>query len=136
MTPAYLFLLFAATSTHNEGPKQDANLSRWRRRTAKRRQKTYELLDTIEAGGLRLPSKSSQEVLVVPTLQIPSTSVIQWNNVDLLIDPMQGGKIRQINRGMRKRAQVNAFYYVLSSIVETNLQSRQSKRITIIDAGE
>lgn len=73
----------------------------------------------------------------MPTLQIPHSSRVRWDEIDPLLDPMQGGKIRMTDRGMRKRAQVDGFHYILSSLAEVILSaySNESKGITIIDAG-
>lgn len=115
------------------------------RRTAKRRQSTDQLLDSIEADGLpllsSLPSTSMQSHdHLVPSLQIPDSSSIQWEEIDPVLDPVQGGKIRRgTERGLRKRDQVDAFYFITSSIIEAEerTQSKQnsSEGITIIDAG-
>ncbi|KAL3781088.1 hypothetical protein HJC23_003109 [Cyclotella cryptica] len=144
MTPVHLFLLFAASSGRNEDSPREGNESRWRRRTAKRRQRVDALLDLIEAGGLpdlmqpKLTSKMTRGDSLVPTLQVPTSSKIKWEEVDPLLDPMQGGKIRDFERGMRKRAQVESFYYLLSVLIGAQQDSKASSkdsRITIIDAG-
>lgn len=144
MTPAHIFLLFAAASGCHENSPREGNESRWRRRTAKRRQRADDLLDLIEAGGLpaltepKFTSKISSEISFVPTLRIPYSSKIHWEEVNPLLDPMQGGKIRSTERGMRKRAQVESFYYLVSGLIEAKLQSKASNNnsgITIIDAG-
>jgi SAM-dependent methyltransferase len=139
MMLAHLFFLLAASTNHNNiASLTDEEPSRWRRRTAKRRQRVDELLDSIESGGLQLPEKLTRRgVFSVPTLQIPSQSRINWDDIDPMLDPMQGGKIRISERGLRKRAQVDAFNYVLSSLVDAKLQYKknQCSGITIIDAG-
>ena len=53
----------------------------------------------------------------IPTLQIPTQYKINWDEVIPELDPMRGGKIRQgtskrTDRGLRKRAQVECFYYI------------------------
>ena len=116
------------------GNSDSSDESRWRRRTAKRRQRADDLLDAIEVGGL--PRLTPHAVLDVSTLQIPSR--IDWDTVDPSLDPMHGGKLRDSERGVRKRAQVDGFYYVLSSLVEAMLQFGEPERVnrvTIVDAG-
>jgi hypothetical protein len=155
MTPYHIFLLFAAVSNsqENASPKgavgdglpisldggYEEDQSRWRRRTAKRRQRADDLLDSIEAGGLQLPPKfMSGQGFGVPTMKIPTSSRINWTVVDPTFDPMHGGMIRKTDRGIRKRAQINAFYYVLSSLIDTKLESTEKNEtggITVIDAG-
>jgi hypothetical protein len=136
----HLFLLLAAsTGRSNILSLSDEEPSRWRQRTAKRRQRADDLLDSIESGGLQLPEYlTCRGAFNVPTLQIPPRSRINWDDVDPVLDPMQGGKIRVSDRGLRKRAQVDAFHYVLSSLVDAKIQNTKEKLltgITIIDAG-
>ena len=120
--------------------------SRWRRRTEKRRQRTEELLDSIEDGTfLHLtPTQPLVELqnLQIPTLQIPQT--INWNTINPQLDPIQGGKLRQgTQRGLRKRAQVEAFHHLVSTFLDAKLQKvddnissyEEMDGVTIIDAG-
>jgi len=107
--------------------------SRWQRRTAKRRQRTESLLDLIEQKTDDVSTSSMTND--IPTLQIPTQYKINWDEVMPELDPMRGGKIKQgtskkIERGLRKRAQVECFYYVVSKLLES-----QNSNVTIIDAG-
>ena len=142
VTQGHLFILFAAASSSSENPINDVEQSRWRRRTAKRRQRVENLLDFIENGDLgppsRMTSKSPQCVCDTPTIHIPSKDRINWDDIDSSLDPMKGGNIHNVGRGMRKRSQIDAFYYVISSIVDGMLHFKEpciSKKLTIIDAG-
>ncbi len=144
-----------------------ATSSRWQHRTAKRRQRTEELLHYIEDGGLPLlplvsvaPSAKSEQsslatigIGMIPTLEIPHPAIIDWDTIHPDLDPMHGGKINQIAdgggklqrntanrmRGLRKRGQVQAFHFILSSILSAYLAKPSSagevRGVTIIDAG-
>lgn len=106
--------------------------SSWQRRTAKRRERTEQLLNYIEGA----PDDIDEAVLTSQVLQIPSTHQIKWDNIDCKLDPMHGGKIQHESakgklRGERKRAQIEAFYYILSSL----LDSTEVGGVSIIDAG-
>ena len=108
--------------------------SRWQRRTAKRRQRTESLLELIEQNTDNT-SSSSMTNYDIPTLKIPTQYKINWDEVIPELDPMRGGKIRQgtskrTERGVRKRAQVECFYYICSTLLES-----QDSNVTIIDAG-
>jgi hypothetical protein len=145
----YSFIANHSNKTENE----DTSSSRWQRRTAKRRQRTEELLHSIEIGGLPLlPSISSFPTVqgITPTLKIPSSSIINWDAIHPYLDPMQGGKLnhnengsadiqyKPNRRGIRKRGQVQAFHFILSSILNAYYaKSSQSygSGVTIIDAG-
>lgn len=133
---------------NNEGDEP----SRWRRRTAKRRQRTENLLNSIEDDGQTLSphlSSSSNSKYIpadpqfffdVPTLKISPSATIDWNSLNPEVDPMQGGNLRQgTQRGFRKRAQVEAFHFVASSLLEAmkkdNYFFKRSDGVTIIDAG-
>lgn len=117
--------------------------SRWRRRTEKRRQRTEELLDSVEDGTfLHLtPTQPLVELqnLHIPTLQIPHFSTINWNTINPQLDPIQGGNLRQgTQRGLRKRAQVEAFHHLVSTFLDAKLQKAsydEMDGVTIIDAG-
>ena len=128
--------------------KYEEHPSRWRRRTEKRRQRTEELLDSVEDGTfLHLtPTQPLVELqnLQIPTLQIPNTSTINWNTINPQLDPIQGGKLRQgTQRGLRKRAQVEAFHHLVSTFLDAKLQQlddnissyEEMDGVTIIDAG-
>jgi len=70
--------------------------------------------------------------LKIPTLGIPQSSTIDWDEIDPELDPIRGGKLRQgSQRGLRKRAQVEAFHFVVSAI----LNAQSPSGVTIIDAG-
>lgn len=130
-------------TTNGTGEEQ----SRWQRRTEKRRQRTEELLDFIETGTSLslLPKQPLEELhnLHIPTLGIPQASTIDWDNIDLELDPIRGGKLRQgSQRGLRKRAQVEAFHFVVSTILNAQLQctkknspSDEMNGVTIVDCG-
>lgn len=116
--------------------------SRWQRRTEKRRQRTEQLLDSIEIGSLLslLPNQPSEELsnLYIPTLGIPQPSSIDWDKLDAELDPIRGGNLRQGSlRGLRKRAQIEAFHFIISTILHAQLQSsdKRNNDATIIDAG-
>ncbi|KAL7430749.1 hypothetical protein ACHAXM_002340 [Skeletonema potamos] len=116
--------------------------SRWQRRTEKRRQRTEQLLDSIEIGSLLslLPNQPSEELsnLYIPTLGIPQSSSIDWDKLDAELDPIRGGNLRQGSlRGLRKRAQIEAFHFIISTILHAQLQSsdKRNNDVTIIDAG-
>ena len=116
--------------------------SRWQRRTEKRRQRTEKLLNSIEIGTSLslLPKLQLEELsnLNIPTLGIPQSSAIDWNEIDPELDPIRGGKLREgSQRGLRKRAQVEAFHFVVSEILNAQLQRAQNSPfgVTIIDAG-
>jgi len=105
--------------------------SRWQRRTAKRRQRTENLLGLIEQN----TNNTTTTNYDIPTLQIPTHYKINWDEVIPELDPMRGGKIRQgtskrRERGLRKRAQIECFYYGVSKLLES-----QNSNVTIIDAG-
>jgi len=107
--------------------------SRWQRRTAKRRQRTESLLDLIEQK--TDDGSTSSMTNDIPTLKIPTQYKINWDEVIPELDPMRGGKIRQgtskrTERGLRKRVQVECFYYIVSKLLES-----QNSNVTIIDAG-
>lgn len=148
--------LYSFISNHsNESENnEDPSSSRWQRRTAKRRQRTEELLQSVEDGGLPLlPSISSFPTVHIgtPTLKIPLSSMIHWDKIHPDLDPMQGGKLNHNangsgepqyknnnRRGLRKRGQVQAFHFILSSILNAYCaKSSQSNcsGVTIIDAG-
>jgi hypothetical protein len=136
---------------------EDLSLSRWQRRTAKRRQRTEEMLHYIEAGGLpplhisTFSSAASKSLLarvncdMTPTLTIPQSSNICWDEIHPTLDPITGGKIGNENkcanknrRGLRKRGQIQAFHFILSSILNTCYVKPcrfGGVGVTIIDAG-
>jgi hypothetical protein len=131
-------LPLTSETTNNETGEQ----SRWQRRTEKRRQRTEELLDSIEIGTSLslLPKQPSEELinLHIPTLGIPQSSRIDWDKIDPDLDPIRGGKLRQgSQRGLRKRAQVEAFHFIVSTILNAQLQCTENSpsSYTIIDAG-
>ena len=106
--------------------------SRWQRRTAKRRQRTEKLLDLIEQNTDNTSISMTDDI---PTLEIPTQYKINWDEVIPELDPMRGGNIRQgtskrTDRGLRKRSQVESFYYICSTLLES-----QDSNVTIIDAG-
>jgi hypothetical protein len=150
----FLFLL-AATSKFNDSivsPDEPADgasspqLSRWSRRTAKRRQKTEHLIHSVEQqfGDEYLPSSVAlantipirQDSDDVPTLL---ASKIDWTGISPALDPIHGGNLRPgTTRGARKRSQVEAFATVLSSLLSaatSNRSAASSEGTTIIDAG-
>ena len=113
--------------------KYEEHPSRWRRRTEKRRQRTEELLDSVEDGTF-LHLTPIQE-LQIPTLQIPHPT-INWNTINPQLDPIQGGKLRQgTQRGLRKRAQVEAFHHLVSTFLDAKSSYEEMDGVTIIDAG-
>jgi len=141
---------------------EEQSSSRWQRRTAKRRQRTEELLHSVEIGGLpvlpplSVPSAASKSLFqtmdlgITPTLNIPPASIITWDTIHSELDPMKGGKIIAENscnnnnniRGTRKRGQVQAFHFILSSILNASYNAKTSQSgsggvegVTIIDAG-
>ncbi len=137
---------------------EDPSSSRWQRRTAKRRQRTEEFLYYIEDGGLLpLPhistfsSTASKSLLATiysdttPTLTIPQSSNICWDEIHPTLDPITGGRIGNDNkytnknrRGVRKRGQIQAFHFILSSILNTCYVKPclfGGVGVTIIDAG-
>ncbi|KAL7527811.1 hypothetical protein ACHAXR_002142 [Thalassiosira sp. AJA248-18] len=151
---ALLGMLLAGESPHYSPNKAN---SRWRRRTANRRERTEQLLNRIEASGNRPPPllldptqhhHNNHRLLAdydVPTLWNPS---IDWDQNEYYhqLDPIRGGKIRpDTQRGARKRAQVEAFAHVVSQLLHTkkirqassSSSSPESSRVgtTIIDAG-
>lgn len=145
MLHSLIFLFVAATSTYerqlsslSETTNGTGEQSRWQRRTEKRRQRTEELLNSIEFGTSLslLPDLQPQELynLRIPILK-PST--IDWDEVDAELDPIRGGKLREGSlRGLRKRAQVEAFHFVVSEILNAQLQAKNPQYgVTIIDAG-
>lgn len=83
----------------------------------------------------------------IPALSIPLTSLVDWDTISPGLDPMRGGGITSkdsagFRRGMRKRLQVQAFYYLLETILQarnddesTRHNSLSSKGLTIVDAG-
>jgi len=144
-----VFFLFATSTSPQQRPlsKETTNngtgdQSRWQRRTEKRRQRTEQLLDSIEIGSLLslLPNQPSEELsnLYIPTLGIPQPSSIDWDKLDAELDPIRGGNLRQGSlRGLRKRAQIEAFHFIISTILHAQLQSsdKRNNDVTIIDAG-
>eukprot|EP00978_Attheya_sp_CCMP212_P023217 scaffold70552_cov47-Attheya_sp.AAC.3 len=118
---ALLVSLLASSSTSND-------ISRWSHRTAKRRQKAEHILQSIELGPpppIFRPASASSKTFSytgtpiiaddIPTLASPR---IDWNCINPALDPVQGGKLRpDTPRGARKRAQVEAFTFVVSSIL-------------------
>ena len=140
--PTFLGLLLVTSEESN-------NPSRWRRRTAKRRERTEQILTGIETSGVLPPplydayrrgnKHLSRSCDGIPTLL---NSPIDWDKLDGTIDPIRGGKIRpDTPRGARKRAQVEAFAYVVSELLKNSSKDRHStvssaiKGTTIIDAG-
>ena len=127
--------------------------SRWRQRTANKRRRTEELLDYIENDDFQTYSSSPIFSSIIsddiPNLKIPSTSLIDWDTISPELDPMRGGRIRSndsagMKRGIRKRLQIQAFYYLLETIIHQRNEDESthrrhppssSKRLTIIDAG-
>ena len=127
--------------------------SRWRQRTKNKRRRTEELLDYIENDDFQTYSSSPIFSSIIsddiPTLRIPSTSLIDWDTISPELDPMRGGRIRSndsagMKRGIRKRLQIQAFYYLLETIIHQRNEDESthrrhppssSKGLTIIDAG-
>ena len=139
-------LTAAATTTTDNGHDK----SRWVRRTAKRRQRTENLLDLIEAydgdsdvlidDSLHATSPLTSTDYEIPTLQIPPKYKLNWDEIDSNLDPIRGGNIKQvtmksIERGERKRAQVEAFHYVVSRLLDSMVSQHTSRDVTIIDCG-
>lgn len=129
-------------SSLHETTNSTGEQSRWQRRTEKRRQRTEELLNSIEIGTSPsiLATQPSVELtnLSIPTLGIPPSSAIDWDEIDPELDPIRGGKLREgSQRGLRKRAQAEAFHFVVSEILNAQLQPTQKPPfgVTIIDAG-
>ena len=69
---------------------EEQSSSRWQRRTAKRRQRTEELLHSVEIGGLPIlpllsvpsaPSNSLFSAGITPILNIPPASIITWDTI-------------------------------------------------------
>lgn len=131
----------SSRSSLQETTNRTDEQSRWQRRTEKRRQRTEELLNSIEIGTSLslLPKLQSEELtnLNIPTLGIPPSSAIDWNEIDPKLDPIRGGKLREgSQRGSRKRFQVEAFHFVVSEILNAQLHAQNSPfGVTIIDAG-
>ena len=168
MAPLLLVLLLAANKSSLQPPQHGIDSdapqeSRWRRRTAKRRERTEQLLNHIESSSPAAidaphvalsppciisnsnpaPTTHPRTISLtddIPTLSNPS---IHWDSIDSELDPIRGGKIRpDTPRGLRKRAQVEAFAHVVSELLKCKQsQQQQSKggvtrrRTTIIDAG-
>ncbi|KAL3776645.1 hypothetical protein ACHAW5_010664 [Stephanodiscus triporus] len=116
--------------------------SRWRHRTAKRRRRTEGLLRSIEEEErddqfFRWSSSSSDDD--VPALAIPTASLIDWDSLPPGLDPTRGGGIRDPGgrRGHRKRAQVQAFQFLVETlIVDVDVDGgAQARGITVVDAG-
>ena len=104
--------------------------SRWRQRTQRKRQRTEELLESISDGGLA-PSLRRADDVGVPALAFPT---IDWER-HRAVDPMMPGK--EV-RGLRKRAQLEAFYHVITGILDSLYAEDEEGRdvkTTIIDAG-
>ena len=148
------------SSAIDNGAITSSSSSRWRQRTANKRRRTEELLDYIENYDClqthpnSSPNFSSFISDDIPTLRIPSTSLIDWDTIPPELDPMRGGRIRSndsagMKRGIRKRLQIQAFYYLLETIIHQrknedestthrrhpSSSSSSSKGLTIIDAG-
>ncbi|KAL7464818.1 hypothetical protein ACHAXS_005144 [Conticribra weissflogii] len=159
------------TTTATPFPSDQREPSRWQRRTAKRRQRTERLLDFLESRDddfsrlrsdklLLSPSStpsattwttttSSQKKMneAVPILQIPPQYKIDWNAVPPDFDPMSGGNIQRVTlkgreRGERKRDQVEAFHFVLSTLLrltrdenDNDDNDESESGVTIVDAG-
>mmetsp|Transcript_24117 Transcript_24117/g.49340 ORF Transcript_24117/g.49340 Transcript_24117/m.49340 type:complete len:528 (-) Transcript_24117:39-1622(-) len=80
----------------------------------------------------------------VPALQIPPRYKIHWNAIHPNFDPVHGGNIQAITpqakeRGERKRLQVEAFHYVLSTLLQRTDERNSpdelpSADVTIVDA--
>lgn len=75
---------------------EEQSPSRWQRRTAKRRQRTEELLHSVEIGGLPVlpllsvpsaPSNSLFSAGITPILNIPPASIITWDTIHPELDP-------------------------------------------------
>ena len=103
--------------------------SKWRRRTERRRQRTEELIQSISDGGLA-PSLllARADDVDVPALAFPT---IDWERHSAF-DPIIPGK--EV-RGLRKRAQVEAFYHVLTDILDSIYAEEGDVKTIIIDAG-
>ena len=141
------FFVFGTTSrtfTHlHERANEIREKSRWQLRTEKRRQRTEDLLNAIEIGTSMslFPMQPLQALndLKIPILGVPQTSSIDWDEIDWIFDPIRGGKLPQgSQRGLRKRAQVEAIHYIVSELINAQLQSRTNLTnydVTIIDAG-
>jgi len=98
--------------------------SKWVRRTARKRQQTQELLDSVPLPPLLIHKNA--EFTSPMLLQAPE---LDWAHLPAEWDPQQGGKLREGSlRALRKRRQVEAFYYVSNRLL-------QGKGQTIIDAG-
>jgi hypothetical protein len=119
--------------------------SRWSHRTAKRRERTEQVIQSVERqlGGDFSPlsvaiANTNHQDDDVPTLL---ASEIDWTSIDPALDPIKGGKLRPDSaRGARKRSQVEAFVTVLSSLLSATAHRRSNDRnsehgTTIIDAG-
>lgn len=130
--------LRSCCSLHETTTDGTGEQSRWQRRTEKRRQRTEELLNSIEFGTSLslLPEQQPQGLynLKIPTLK---SSTIDWDKIDAELDPIRGGKLREGSlRGLRKRAQVEAFHFVVSEILNAQqCANNPQSGVTIIDAG-
>ncbi|KAL7551302.1 hypothetical protein ACHAWF_014481 [Thalassiosira exigua] len=121
--------------------------SRWRKRTARRRERAERLLDAVEAGGLPplglgTPPLTDADAACgaadddVPTLLVPPSSRIDWDSVPPDLDPVRGGKLRGgTDRGRRKRRQVEAFHHAVTSLLDSAGAATAGGRFTIVDAG-
>mmetsp|Transcript_35318 Transcript_35318/g.59959 ORF Transcript_35318/g.59959 Transcript_35318/m.59959 type:complete len:405 (+) Transcript_35318:41-1255(+) len=148
MPIAFLPKLLGIFLAINDSPINDPrsnNTSRWRRRTAKRRERTEQLLGRIEAGAAAPPPfydgsahlEGPASSCDVPTLCNPP---IDWERLDGSIDPIRGGRIKPDSpRGARKRAQVEVFAHIASQLLSRSSSKRATPGsrggTTIIDAG-
>ena len=106
-------------------------------------------------------SDLSNTTMRTPTLLVPPNHTIRWDQLSPYVDPMQGGKIssrgdkalyKVMARATRKRAQVEAFFYIISQLLNGMLPTPQHncggngdnrhaiktntvERVTIVDAG-
>jgi len=108
--------------------------SRWQRRTAKRRQRTEDLLHLIEQKTDNTPTSSMTND--IPTLKIPTQYKINWDEVIPELDPMRGGKIRQgtskrTERGLRKRDRLNASTSSYPSFLNRKIVMLQSLTLDV-----
>ena len=149
--PAFLAILLAGgppgskagttgtTTRAIEGDGASVSVSRWSRRTSKKRQRTEQLICNIEQRSSMLPPH--RDLLQAHHGHAPTSLVrptgIDWDQVDPALDPMKGGRIRQGSlRGERKRAQVEAIATIVSKLLRCpDFCTSGGSGTTIINAG-
>lgn len=117
--PILCYVLLASTGG-------DAPVSKWVKRTQKRRQRTEQLLSSIS------PPRHSDLALNIPILDAPD---IDWEKHPNL-DPQQGGKLRpESERAIRKRRAVEGFVHIVKQLMRKNHPGGRGAAATIVDCG-